>query len=65
MLRERRLGAGPGVRGGTGQGRNPWVAWLPFTCGPCFPANLPVWGSKRMKCVGSEDLGRALHMMCG
>ena len=50
---------------GTGQGRNPRVAWLPFTCRPCFLANLPVWGSTRMKCVGSEDLGCALHLMCG
>ena len=65
MLRERRRGAGPGVRGGAGQGRNPWVAWLPFTRGPCSPANRPVWGSKRMKRVRTEDLGRALHMMCG
>ena len=50
---------------GAGQGRNPQVAWLPFTHGPCFLTNHPVWGSTRMKCVGSEDLGHALHLTCG
>lgn len=58
-------GGWPWGGGGAGQGRNPQAAWLPFTHGPCFPANHPVWGSTRMKRVGSEDLGHALHLTCG